>query len=486
MCPSRGWLLACLVARASAACSEPVDAGQVRIVATSLCPQIFAPAPKTGEEDCLRGQQGPSHFGGRFQQIQVRAVSYVPRPIGVASGAKDVYTAAFKRIHQRDLYLIAKVLKANAVKLEPWDSKEDHQEFLQLCRDLGLFVIPTFDLKYFFQDEWLKRNSLEREKEMLKHFDEMLRSVLNKDPVLAWTVNYALLLNETIAKTPKDSWKEKDPTGRREIYFDMITKLRQGHYRREWQEDDQSFMRPFLLPLDLDSRISQTDVAWYMAFAETYWGTWPKDSKDAKEQKKLSAFGAFDGWIAVTKPPSSQSGVDATKDQATVLQKLAGESSGTPSQTAFPECLQDPSGGGCFYKSKKVKILQYGFAALQQLKISSKGYLKMEVDSNFQQTALADVWKYTNLKPAQKKVECDVVGAVVDEWVDDWDRCAAERGLPSNPFSQNIGGVCDDIAHDKRRHMEWFGLNAQYDAFGTFVGFLKIGRRSLALSGLRQ
>ena len=23
---------------------------------------------------------------------------------------------------------------------------------------------------------------------------------------------------------------------RREIYFDMITKLRQGHYRREWQE----------------------------------------------------------------------------------------------------------------------------------------------------------------------------------------------------------------------------------------------------------
>ena len=38
----------------------------------------------------------------------------------------------------------------------------------------------------------------------------------------------------------------------------------------------------------------------------------------AQEQKKLSAFGAFDGWIAVTKPPSSQSGVDATKDQVTL------------------------------------------------------------------------------------------------------------------------------------------------------------------------
>ena len=33
---------------------------------------------------------------------------------------------------------------------------------------------------------------------------------------------------------------------------------------------------------------------------------------------------------------------------------------------------------GCHYLSKKLKILQYGFAALQQLKISSKGYLKME------------------------------------------------------------------------------------------------------------
>jgi len=471
MSPSRGWLFLCLVARVSAICSEAPDAGQVRVKAVNTdCPAIYAPVPKPGEETCLRGRNPGSMLSGRFEQITVRAVSYVPRPIGVASGTKDVYTSALRHIHQRDLYLIAKVLKANAVKLEPWDDEADHSEFLRLCREYGLFVIPTFDLKYFFQDKWLKRNSLEREKEMLKHWDELLRSVYNTDPILAWTVNYALLLNETISQIPKESWKQKDPTGRREIYFDMITKLRQGHFRREWQEDDKAFRRPLLLPLDMDSRVSETDVAWYTAFAETYWGTWPKDSKDAAEQKKLSPFGAFDGWIAITKPESTLSGVEQTKHQVKVLQRQIGDDSAPASsgQLGFPYCLQEKNGQGCTYRSKKLAILQYGFAALQQLKISSKGYLKMEVDSNFQQKAVTDVWTWAStVSASDKKIPCNVVGTVVDEWVDDWDRCAAERGLRSNPFSQNIGGICDDVAHDKRRHLEWFGLNAQYDAFGT-------------------
>lgn len=377
MSPSRGWLFFCLVARVSAICSEPPDAGQVRIRPLNDCPAIYVPVPKQGEESCLRGHSAGTMFSGRFEQITVRAVS---RPIGVASGTKDVYTSALRHIHQRDLYLIAKVLKANTVKLEPWDDEADHSDFLQLCRDFGLFVIPTFDLKYFFQDKWLKRNSLEREKEMLKHWDELLRSVYNTDPILAWTVNYALLLNETISQIPKESWKQKDPTGRREIYFDMITKLRQGHFRREWQEADKAFRRPLLLPLDIDSRVSETDVAWYMAFAETYWGTWPKDSKDEAERKKLSPFGAFDGWLAISKPESTLSGVEQTKHQVVVLQRLAGDDSAPPKsdQSAFPFCLQENNGVGCTYRSKKLAILQYGFAALQQLKISSKGYLKME------------------------------------------------------------------------------------------------------------
>ena len=35
---------------------------------------------------------------------------------------------------------------------------------------------------------------------------------------------------------------------------------------------------------------------------------------------------------------------------------------------------------------------------------------------------------------------------------------------------RNIGGVCDDVANDKRRHLEWFGISGQYDSFGSAGG----------------
>lgn len=269
------------------------------------CPTFYVPNVFL-KENCPFGGLGlPSIENGKLKAIDVRAVFYVPRPIGVSSGEKDVYTSAFKYLHRRDLYLMVKVLHANAVMLEPWDAKENHHDFLDLCRSLGLFVIPTFDLKYFFQESWLMRDSLEREKEMLRHFDNLLLSVRSTDPILAWTVNYALPLNETIRQTPMDSWQADD--SRRQVYFSMVASLRKGHYRREWQ-DSKNFRRPFLLPVDLDSQRSHLDVAWYMALAETAWALWPTDIKDAEDFKTLQQFGAFDGWIGFTTPSTSHLG----------------------------------------------------------------------------------------------------------------------------------------------------------------------------------
>ena len=46
---------------------------------------------------------------------------------------------------------------------------------------------------------------------------------------------------------------------------------------------------------------------------------------------------------------------------------------------------------------------------------------------------------------------------------------------------RNVGGICDDVASDKRRHLEWYGLSAQYDSFGTemqrSVGFTQMERK---------
>lgn len=83
---------------------------------------------------------------------------------------------------------------------------------------------------------------------------------------------------------------------RRQVYFSMVAALRKGHYRREWQDhseaggnvnsshlvtfcqDSKNFRRPFLLPVDLDSRRSTLDVAWYMALV---WG-FVETTADAK------------------------------------------------------------------------------------------------------------------------------------------------------------------------------------------------------------
>ena len=65
-------------------------------------------------------------------------------------------------MHNRDLYILRNILKANAVRLASWDPLQNHSHFLQLCKQYGLplglkvfileclrYVIPTFDLSYF-------------------------------------------------------------------------------------------------------------------------------------------------------------------------------------------------------------------------------------------------------------------------------------------------------------------------------------------------
>ena len=53
------------------------------------------------------------------------------------------------------------------------------------------------------------------------------------------------------------------------FFFSRVFRLR--------KEGEKAFKRPFLLPVDLDSRLAESDVAWYMALAETAWATWPPD-----------------------------------------------------------------------------------------------------------------------------------------------------------------------------------------------------------------
>jgi len=60
------------------------------------------------------------------------------RVLPLSTAEEDLYTSAFKYLHRRDLYLMVKVLHANAVMLEPWDAKDSFgmQKSLLQSKDL--------------------------------------------------------------------------------------------------------------------------------------------------------------------------------------------------------------------------------------------------------------------------------------------------------------------------------------------------------------
>lgn len=75
--------------------------GESRIAFGSdqACPTFYV--PNVDKENCPSGGLGlPSIENGKLRAIDVRAVFYVPRPIGVSSGEKDLYTSAFKYLHR--------------------------------------------------------------------------------------------------------------------------------------------------------------------------------------------------------------------------------------------------------------------------------------------------------------------------------------------------------------------------------------------------
>ena len=58
---------------------------------------------------------------------------------------QDLYGSNFQYLHRRDLYLMVKVLRANAVMLEPWNAKERvdvrHGRLVDVGTQLKLLVL---------------------------------------------------------------------------------------------------------------------------------------------------------------------------------------------------------------------------------------------------------------------------------------------------------------------------------------------------------
>ncbi|CAE7226863.1 CALS12 [Symbiodinium pilosum] len=332
----------------------------------------------------------PRKLNSKADMLTIRAVYYddegvVAVVLRLSPGLNnDLYTEAFNNMHARDLYIMRKILHANAVRLAPWDPSQDHSAFLRICKKYGMYVIPTFDLGYFLSTEARRTAFSERQSEVWKGFQKFVHQALldtadSEDLILMWTINFGLNLNETTEEGPRSISVQSDI---RDEYFQMLRVIRSAQWLQECGPAKSSctgdrFKRPLGIPLLLDTTLRQDNIGWYLGFAETVWGTWPVDELslriDEKTFNRLRPLGAFDVWIAQSQPPTSRQGQTDLQQQLKWLNATMQES-----HNAFTwhdlstQTLKNPSGDvlagcdpgiGCTYPTKKLVITQFGFAA---------------------------------------------------------------------------------------------------------------------------
>lgn len=442
---------------------------------TKLCKKLFIdrhpfahPDLPSGLDSSVHPRFGPDTSGNL---LTLRAVYYEPRPAGIPKGNNnDLYTDAYANFHKRDLYIIKTILHANTVRLGPWDVDRDHSNFLDLCRQYGLFVIPTFDFSFFFTIEQRKLPFYERRQQVWQGFQKYIVSAKadsgnDDDLLLMWSINFGLNVNETASNGPRSSMA---PPLILQEYFQLLRVIRQV----QWIEDAQQravFPRPLAIQLALDSQNLLDEIGWYVGFSESAWGTWPEDATslqvDIAMFDQLRSQGSFDAWILQTLPPTTEEAeytvhesvkrVNASKqpsDSGMQWRNVSSQRTGNLNGDPFTDCE-----GGCTYPSQKFVVLQYGFAAIGD----EASNPRVQLHAGVQQSSLQVLWKNIT----EDLDSCSAGGAVLDEWLDDWDRGNSDE-CRGGPYSHPATGPCDELRPGWTVRHQWYGLNGQYSFLG--------------------
>lgn len=449
---------------------------------SSNCTKLFVNSPPFDSGTTVHGINSGIHprtTGSKADMLTIRAIYYEPRPVGLSPGLNnDLYTSAFNNMHERDLYIMRNILHANAVRLAPWDSEQDHSGFLRACKKYGMYVIPTFDLSYFLSTAARMSAFSQRQSEVWKGFQKFLHQALQdaadiEELILMWTVNFGLNLNETTEQGPRSISLLSDI---RDEYFQLLRVIRSAQWLQECGPgkaacDGDRFKRPLGVPLLLDTILRQDNIGWYLGFSETVWGTWPVDELslhiDEKTFNRLRPRGAFDAWIVQSQPPTNRQGQTDLAQQLKWFNATMAES-----HNAFAwhdlatQTLRNPAGDllegcdpgiGCTYPTQKLVIAQFGFAAEAPM----YGSVNELVDPVLQQQLMGELYK--GLSSLES---CAEAGVTIDEWVDDWGRSEV-LGCPGSVFQHPHTGPCDEVRPGRTIHHEWFGMNGQY----TFLSF---------------
>lgn len=413
--------------------------------------------------------------------LKVSAVLYVPRPPGTTScTGSDLYTVKYRNLHLRDLWILRNVLRANSIRLGSWNPKNDHSDFLELCRKHSLLVIPSFDFARHFTTKARLSPLAERQDQVFRDFTYFFQRAIadtkgKEDLILMWSINHGLSL-------AKPGLFESKPLRmsdllEREEYWQLLKVIRKAHWIEECVTENSVcpnglFKRPLAVTLLLDTKRQADSVGSFIAYAESEWGTWPTDDSELGIDKiqfnKLRKQGAFDAWILQAAPTTSG---EAKLELFADLQQANATPSTTPSGKQWrdveTQSLDNPVGdhlpncsaaGGCTYTTKKLVLAQYGFAS-QAVELMS---MKVNGDPGPQQRFLREVWATLS---SDKTTTCAHAGAIIDEFMDDWDR-AEVMGCGGSPYTHGDRDACDIVQPGRPVHYNWFGLNGQFSVLG--------------------
>lgn len=413
--------------------------------AGSKCMQIFIKKPSSTVGSKCRGvfpntvPKAQPKGQGDFVQLEVRAIRYAPRPLGVKP-EEDVYDIYFKYINDRDLEGIAKSSRANTIILDPWDIHGDHSNFLNKCRDLGLYVIPTFDFASYVNQSGKKGvEDGDLRKNLAKDFQAFLE-VADKNPgwpILGWALNYGPSVRKAI-----QGWSDPSKVELTEevtIYFSLLCTLRHTHRTKEYNPVTEAYKRPLAIPLDLATVKTTSpadDIAFYMGLAETDWGSWP-DCPTWRESPSplgiplapLRKLGAFDMWILKGTLRAEESDI---QHSLTMLDSVNFNTAANPSRTrqsvwhdirsrkaegigdVFPDCQT-----GCTYPTRKAVLVEYGVQS--EGKVWKDGApLMSKTDPESQMQHLQQLWYGLRDRWNKRRSSTTCTsGFIVNQWTDD-------------------------------------------------------------------
>jgi hypothetical protein len=421
----------------------------------------------------------------------MNAVSYAPHLIGQAYGTGDDYINVFRRLHVRDLKLLKNHVKADTIMLKPWNTEiggktsEAHSAFISTVINEDLKVIPTFKLSSYYalmsRDNDAESDVTPDLSQDFKHFVTSLDGLKDADNehIQYWTTDITVSIGDLVpwptgTETELEAGVE---TGNQPCGSASYIQSKNPHFNKYYNllkslsdvatESSTNFNKyKFLLPLDLDTIGAKMDEA--------------ANVMTCMSKPDTSGWGMHDwfrgdwNWLLHMSLPLSFT-APQNKTNCSDMQNFV-QNAFTKSIQRLPVRNDQPGAVVMVGTSSTRKDTQNQLRYTEDYGNSNaKDHGQNTINGNIQQCLLS--LALSEAKHLQA-TQYNIVGFMVDEWSDDWDRGRYGPFMIADDYERTCGGRYrhDAINFDESCVVttplvtsgdtspatEFYGLNGQY------------------------